>query len=137
MLSSLVGLTDHIGFSYMEANGLEPHTVNHQEVSMKVTDKMIDDMFIWLGSEKKKETIKKPKKIIIPIIVSTLVLSAVVAVGSYRHKITETKKQSYLAVIKEYTQAVNGLSVNSSLLKSKGKLKEKVSTDIYCGNFSY
>lgn len=128
LITSLIGLTDHIGFTYMKEHDLEPHTASSDEY-ITVTKPMIDEMFICLHEqeEKKGKPHKKPIKL---ILVSVLVIALAVTgtffgMNQHHKKIVKVQKQTYLAVTKEYVEAVNKLSVDRSLLKKENQLKQR------------
>ncbi len=128
LFTSLMGLTDHIGFTYMKEHDLEPHTVSSDE-HIEVTKAMIDEMFICLHEQEEKKE-KPHKKHIKMILVSVLVIALAVTgtffgLNQHHKKIAKVQKQTYLAVTKEYVEAVNKLSVDRSLLKKENKLKQR------------
>lgn len=128
LLTTLMGLTDHIGFTYMKEHALEPHTVSTDE-HIKVTKKMIDEMFICLHEqeEKKKKPHKKHMKVILVsvLVIALAVTGAFMGINMHHQKVAKLQKQTYLAVTKEYVEAVNKLSVDRSLLKKENKLKQR------------
>lgn len=133
LMPSLIGLADHIGFTYMKEHNLEPKNVSHEEVYIPITEDMIEQMFDDLKAPKEVKTKPKKhhKKFVIPLLI---VIALVIAGGFYgittvtrqqkEKKINSAQKKSYLKVTDEYVAAVNRLSVDTTLLKNTKKLKK-------------